>query len=73
MRAHVAEVGGGAKPAGPPPSQRAGAGGATPPPPEPQQVQFDRAAERARQARHVPEAERAMVRRFFALLREASK
>jgi hypothetical protein len=42
------------------------------PPPSPLQ-QFERAEEQALQSRHVPEHERAMVRRFFQALREAAK
>lgn len=36
----------------------------------PQQPEFERAAERAQRARHVPTKERAMVRRFFDKLRQ---
>ncbi len=42
-----------------------------PPPPQPEQ--FERAAEAALRARHVPAAERAIVRSFFDALREARR
>ncbi|MCA8977174.1 MAG: hypothetical protein KDC98_20805 [Planctomycetes bacterium] len=71
MRAHTAEVAG--EGATPPPAGTGQSGGEVPPPPEPQVETFERAAERAQQARHVPESERAIVRRFFTLLREAAK
>lgn len=41
--------------------------------PKPSQQDFERAAERAQRARHVPEAERGIVRRFFDRLRSRSK
>jgi hypothetical protein len=47
--------------------------GDAPAPPPPTAATFDRAAEAAQRARHVPDAERPMVRRFFELLREAAK
>jgi outer membrane biosynthesis protein TonB len=46
------------------------AGGATMAQAQPSSVEFRAAAEKAQQSRHVPPAERAMVRRFFALLQE---
>ena len=42
-------------------------------PPAPDTDTFRRAEENARAARHVPEEERRIVRRFFELLREAAK
>lgn len=75
VRAHVAEVPVGGRPE-PSADQRAGRSGGERPivaPPPPQAVDFERAAERARAARHVPPAERPIVRRFFELLREAAK
>ncbi len=42
-------------------------------PPPPTREQFERAAEAALRARHVPPAEQPMVRRFFDALREAAK
>jgi hypothetical protein len=52
-----------------------GAGGndESPSPPPPTAESFERAAEAAQRARHVPDEERPMVRRFFELLREAAK
>ncbi len=50
-----------------------GAGPAVPPPPPPVAEQFARAAERAVRSRHVPDAERAVVRRFFELLQQEAK
>lgn len=47
--------------------------GEAPPLPPPSAETFAHAAEQAQQARHVPDEERAMVRRFFELLREAAK
>ncbi|MFK7740183.1 MAG: hypothetical protein AB8H80_07655 [Planctomycetota bacterium] len=47
----------------------AGGGAAAPPPPP----DFERAAERAVRSRHVPEAERGIVRRFFDRLRQRAK
>jgi hypothetical protein len=44
-----------------------------PAPPPPPEERSTRAAEAAQRARHVPDEERAMVRRFFELLREAAK
>ncbi|MFO1077766.1 MAG: hypothetical protein U1E73_08570 [Planctomycetota bacterium] len=72
MRAHVAEVpegGGDQRPESTTPNR----GGELPPPPVPPAVEFARAAERAQNARHVPPAERPIVRRFFELLHEAAK
>ncbi|HEX5050205.1 MAG TPA: hypothetical protein VFZ65_00405 [Planctomycetota bacterium] len=48
-------------------------GGLLPPPPVPTREQFERAAEQALQARHVPAEEQPMVRHFFELLREAAR
>lgn len=42
-------------------------------PPPPAKERFERAAEAAQRARHVPDEERAMVQRFFQLLRERAK
>lgn len=70
-RMHVAEV----QPVGGVEARAAaprGDGEAVAPPP-PAAEQFERAAERALQSRHVPPAERAMVRRFFAALRQAAR
>jgi uncharacterized membrane protein YgcG len=50
-----------------------GGEGDVPAPPPPTEETFTRAAEAAQRARHVPDEERAMVRRFFELLREAAK
>lgn len=50
-----------------------GANGDGVPVPRPTQEDFRRAEERARQDRRVPERERAIVRRFFALLQEAGR
>ena len=47
-----------------------GSQAANPDAPKPPQPDFERAAEAAQRARHVPAAERAMVRRFFDKLRE---
>jgi hypothetical protein len=41
--------------------------------PPPRRAEFERAAEAALRARHVPPAERAIVRRFFERLREAGQ
>lgn len=71
VRVHAAEVAAGGAVA--PHRPTGSAGDATPPPPEPESVAFERAAERAQRARHVPPRERAIVRRFFTLLREAAK
>lgn len=70
-RMHAAEVEQGA-PAGASPTARSGQ---TPPSelPPPTPEQFARAAEAALAARHVPPAEQAMVRRFFAALQKAAK
>ncbi|MEO6595510.1 MAG: hypothetical protein ABIP94_12225 [Planctomycetota bacterium] len=53
--------------------QNPGGAGNEPPPPQAMREHFDRAAEAALQARHVPPEERPMVRRFFELLREAAR
>lgn len=57
-----------------PPPSAAGAGdpGEVPPPP-PTAETFERAAEQALRARHVPEEEKAIVRRFFELLQKAGR
>jgi len=71
-RVHAAEIErGGAVPQ----PQKVGAGGRgeVPAPPPPTAETFERAAEAAQRARHVPDEERPMVRRFFELLREAAK
>jgi hypothetical protein len=66
---HAAEVerSGGAVP-------QAGTGGnASESTPPPSRETFERAAEQAQRARHVPPEERPMVRRFFELLRERAR
>ena len=75
VRVHAAEVGGsggdgGGSQAG---GQRRAAAERPEKPPEPDAETFRRAEEAARAARHVPAAERPIVRRFFELLREAAK
>lgn len=71
MRMHAAEVpdgpGNAASPANVAPG---GEAPATPPPPR---EQFERAAEAAQRARHVPPEEQPMVRRFFDLLQKAAR
>lgn len=68
MRAAELEAGAPAQPTA------AGLGdGKAPPPPPPRDELFERAAEAAQRARHVPPAEQAMVRRFFDRLREAGR
>jgi hypothetical protein len=54
-----------------PPAQQRGGDQPSPTAPEPAAESFERAAEAALQSRHVPPAERPMVRRFFERLREA--
>lgn len=72
-RMHVAELeqpsaGGGAR------AQRAQAGGAARPRPSPPAaLEFERAAEKAARSRHVPDRERAMVRRFFEELQKRGR
>jgi hypothetical protein len=48
-------------------------GGTTTPRSTPVAEQFQAAAEKAQQSRHVPNAERAIVKRFFALLQQGGK
>ena len=57
----------------PPPSAAAGGTESIPPPPPPAAEQFQRAAEQAARARHVPAAEQAIVRRFFDQLQKAAR
>lgn len=71
---HVAELeqpqaGGAASPQRAP--QGGGQGAPTSPPPA--AAEFERAAERAQRSRHVPDAERAIVRRFFDELQKRGK
>jgi hypothetical protein len=54
-------------------SEGGAGGGDAPASPPPTAATFERAAEAAQRARHVPDEERPMVRRFFELLREAAK
>ncbi len=54
-------------------SSTGGGEGEAPAAPPPTAALFARAAEAAQRARHVPDEERPMVRRFFDLLREAAK
>jgi hypothetical protein len=68
-RMHAAEIAD--DPPGATTNRSAPAGGKTAPPPS--RDEFERAAEAAQRARHVPPHERAMVARFFELLREAAK
>ena len=68
VRMHAAELEQGPPPAANAPSST---GGEAPPTERSAPEQFERAAEQALRARHVPPAEQAMVRRFFAALREA--
>jgi hypothetical protein len=71
QRMHVAETPdpGDAAPAGAPAQPQA-----TPTPPATAlREEFARAAEAAQQARHVPDAERPLVQRYFRLLREAAR
>ena len=61
-------------PGGAPRAQAArAAGDASSPPPPPQRDAFERAAEKALRSRHVPERERAIVRRFFDALQQKGK
>lgn len=74
MRMHAAELPEPQASAGaPPPSVAAGGTEPVPPPPPPAAEQFQRAAEQAARARHVPAAEQAMVRRFFDQLQKAAR
>lgn len=71
-RMHAAEIERGGGSAGP----AAGATGGdadAPSAPPPVRETFERAAEAAQRARHVPDEEKAMVRRFFEILREKAK
>ncbi|MBL9080020.1 MAG: hypothetical protein JNL08_21185 [Planctomycetes bacterium] len=71
VRMHTAEL---ARRGAAPPAAASGDGtGEAPAPPPPTAAEFARAAEAAQRARHVPDEERPMVRRFFDLLREAAK
>ncbi|MBX3463021.1 MAG: hypothetical protein KF830_07610 [Planctomycetes bacterium] len=71
VRMHAAEL---ERRGGAAPQPTAGAGpGEAPSPPAPTPAAFERAAEAAQRARHVPAEERPMVQRFFTLLREAAK
>jgi len=63
------QVGGGAPTA----SRQRGGDERAPEPPKPEPETFERAAEQALRARHVPEHERAIVRRFFEKLQQAGK
>lgn len=73
VRMHAAEVerAGGAPP--PPPSTGAGGSGELQAPPPLRPETFERAAEAASRARHVPAEERPMVRRFFELLQQRAR
>lgn len=73
VRMHAAELAqGGGAPRTPTATAPTGDGSAPAAPP-PTSAQFERAAEAAQRARHVPDEERPIVRRFFELLREAAK
>jgi hypothetical protein len=69
VRMHAAETSD--APTAPTPQNSSAAAGTPPPPPS--RETFERAAEAAQRARHVPPAERAIVRAFFDALREAAK
>lgn len=71
MRMHAAEVPDGPGNAASPSS--AAPGGEAPTTPPPPREQFERAAEAAQRARHVPAEEQPMVRRFFDLLQKAAR
>lgn len=72
MRAHIADAPeNGSRPTATP--EQGGTTQPAPTPAPPPAVEFERAAERAQSARHVPADEQAIVRRFFDLLREANK
>lgn len=58
---------------GQPASNAAASAGSGPDQPKPTQQDFERAAERAQRARHVPASEQAIVRRFFEHLRTKAK
>lgn len=70
MHAAQLERDGGARP---PSAGTEGGNGDSEAPPPITKERFERAAEAAQRARHVPDEERAMVRRFFELLRERAK
>lgn len=70
QRALLPDSGAGAEP--PPASTGAARTGSSPPEQTPRR-QFERAAERAARARHVPPHEQAIVRRFFARLQQEAK
>jgi hypothetical protein len=73
---HAAEQPEPAGVAPPRPPQPTAAGGETqelPAPPPPSAASFERAAEAALRARHVPKEEQPMVRRFFELLQKAGR
>jgi len=71
QRMHAAEA---PTPAAAPPEGVASPAPTPPPPPLlALREEFDRAAEAAQQARHVPAAERPLVQRYFRLLREAAR
>lgn len=73
MRMHAAEVPDPApSPQAPPPPASAPAPAGVPPTPPPTAETFERAAEAARAARHVPTEEQPIVRRFFDLLKKAA-
>lgn len=72
MRAAEIEGNGGA--AAPPPSAPRNVGEQpAPEQPAPREQQFERAAEQALRSRHVPESERAIVRRFFDKLQQKGR
>lgn len=56
-----------------PPPPASGAAGAQGPAPPVQEMDFEQAYERAIQSRHVPEEERAFLRRYFRILRGGSR
>lgn len=60
-------------PGGAPQSRPQAAAGERPQGPQPTDVTFDRAAEKALRSRHVPDHERAIVRRFFDELQKRGK
>lgn len=71
QRMHAAEA---PETATAPPAGPASAAKAPPPPPQVAlREAFDRAAEAAQQARHVPAAERPLVQRYFRLLQEVAR
>jgi hypothetical protein len=58
------------RPTAVPPAGSAGSAGQ---PPASEEMDFERAEERALQSRHVPDEERAFLRRYFRILRERSR